>query len=300
MDPLEREMDRREFFLRTGIISAALNAGTKAGELELQIRVCRPNVRSRNGSLDLANDALTWHLEWRNRKLTSTGFDNKLSGHSFKFTSAEEIALSFSSSEHRIEIPGWKFVYGPDESPVPPEQEKGLSLGFQNSEATDQDWGATQNLLLRDLSGVKRYRGGITYDGYGWFRHWFELPTTARGTKLVFVLGGYDHQDWNEYWIYVNGQEIGHRVSKGRWRAPGQFMLAPEHPAYSSLHFGPGEKNLLAVRTRGFDKRFGGLSDEVLKHYVYEPVWADQFISVGPPYLEISDFEVQQIQQQGL
>jgi hypothetical protein len=290
-------MDRREFFLRTGIISAALNAGTRPENLAAAKGVPAKRA-SRNGSLDLANDALTWHFEWRNRKLTSTGFDNKLSGHSFKFTSAEEIALSFSSSEHRIEIPWWKFVYGPDESPVPPEQEKGLSLGFQNSVVTDQDWGATQNLLLRDLSGVKRYRGGITYDGYGWFRRWFEVPTTARGTKLVFVLGGYDHQDWNEYWIYVNGHEIGHRVSKGRWRAPGQFMLAPEHPAYSSLHFGSGEKNLLAVRTRGFDKRFGGLSDEVLKHYVYEPVWADQFISVGPPYLEISDFELQQIQQQ--
>ena len=80
---------------------------------------------------------------------------------------------------------------------------------------------------------------------------------------------------------------------------PANSPWAPDHPVYSSLRFGPGEKNLLAVRTRGFDKRFGGLSDEVLKHYVYEPVWADQVISVGPPYLEIADLEVQQIQQQG-
>ena len=146
---------------------------------------------------------------------------------------------------------------------------------------------------------MKESRGGISYDGYGWFRHWFEVPIAAQGTGLVFVLGGYDHQDWNEYWVYANGHEIGHRASHGRWRTPGQFTLGPDHPAYSSLRFGPGEKNLLAVRTRGFDKRFGGLSDEVLKHYVYEPVWADQVISVGPPYLEIADLEVQQIQQQG-
>jgi hypothetical protein len=51
------------------------------------------------------------------------------------------------------------------------------------------------------------------------------------------------------------------------------------------------------VRTRGYDKHFGGLSDEVLKHYVFEPVWADQFVSVGQPYLRVSDFEVQELRQ---
>ncbi|HXW13100.1 MAG TPA: hypothetical protein VEN79_01195, partial [Terriglobia bacterium] len=291
-------MDRREFFLRTGIISAAL--GTAATPEILRAGKDAPAKRApRNGSLDLTNDALTWHLEWRNGKLASSGFDNKLSNHSFKFTSAEEFVLTFSSAQPRIEIPGWKFAYGPDETPVPPEQEKGISLGFQKPETSDGDWGVTENLLLRGLSGVKESRGGISYDGYGWFRRWFELPVAAQGTGLVFVLGGYDHQDWNEYWVYANGHEIGHRVTKGRWRTPGQFTLAPDNAAYTSLRFGPGEKNLLAVRTRGFDKRFGGLSDEVLKHYVYEPVWADQVISVGAPYLEIADLEVQQIQPQG-
>ena len=290
-------MDRREFFLRTGIISAAMGARPDSGIVKAVVHL--PVLpATRNGSFDLTNDALTWRLEWRNRKLAATGFENKRSGNSFKFASAEEIALTFASTGDRIEIPWWKFVYGPDESPVEPEQEKGLGLGFQKPETPDSDWGTTQNLLLRDLSGVKRAQGGISYDGYGWFRRWFELPAGAKGSELVFVLGGYDHQDWNEYWIYMNGQEIGHRLSEGRWRKPAQFTLAPSHPAYAFVRFGPGEKNLLAVRTRGFDKRFGGLTDEVLKHYVYEPVWADQFISVGAPYLQVSDFELHQIQPQ--
>jgi hypothetical protein len=113
------------------------------------------------------------------------------------------------------------------------------------------------------------------------------------------VLGGYDYQDWLEYWIYVNATGVGSRAARGRWRLPGEFRLTPDHPAYASLRFGPGEKNLLAVRACGFDKHFGGLRDEVLRHYVYEPFWADQFISVGEPYLRVSDFEVQQVQQSG-
>jgi hypothetical protein len=144
---------------------------------------------------------------------------------------------------------------------------------------------------------LRRVQGGINYAGYGWFRHEFELPYNARGEEIVFVLGGYDHLDWNEYWVYVNSTEIGHRVSSGRWRTPGQFVLAPGSPAYSALGFGSEEKNLLAVRTRGYDKHFGGLSDEVLKHYVFEPVLADQFLSVGRPYLQISDLEVHELQQ---
>ena len=289
-------MDRREFFLRTGLISAALGAAATP-EIEA-LDTGLPSRRvARNGALALTNDALTWHLEWRDRKLASLGFDNKLSGHTFRFSSAQELLLSFSSSMPRIEIPWWKFIFGPDETSVSPSEEQGFKQGYHDPNFQDQAWGVTENLLLRGLSGVKRYRGGIRYDGYGWFRHWFELPTDAQGKQIIFVLGGYDHQDWNEYWVYANGKEIGHRVAKGRWRTPGQFTLAAENPAHASLRYGPGEKNLLAVRARGYDKRFGGLSDEVLEHYVYEPVWADQFISAGAPYLQVWDFEVQGLKQ---
>lgn len=53
----------------------------------------------------------------------------------------------------------------------------------------------------------------------------------------------------------------------------------------------------MAIRTRGFDKRQGGLSEEVLKHYVYEPFWVDQFVTFGAPYLEVSDFKVESVKQ---
>src|SRR5581483_7462349 len=285
-------------FLKTGLLSAALGArvGPGLGAVEKQ-NIARPVTP--NGKLDLTNPFLTWHLDWHDKKIASTGFENKISGQEFTFKRTKEVVLNFSSSLHRIEIPGWRFTFGPDETPVSPESERGIEQGYQRLEYSDQKWGVTENLLLRGLSGVERGHDAIRFEGYGWFRHRFELPSDAQTKGFVFVLGGYDCQDWNEYWIYVNGQEIGHRTAGGRWRTPGQFPLDPGSSVYSSLRFGSGEENLLAVRTRGYDKRFGGLSDEVLRHYVYEPVWADQFISVGPPSLQVDDFEVQRLSQDG-
>ncbi|HLI35071.1 MAG TPA: hypothetical protein VKW70_08500, partial [Terriglobia bacterium] len=179
------------------------------------------------------------------------------------------MALTFSVSKHRIDIPWWRFTFGPDKTPALPAQERGLRNGYNLPDYSDQAWGVTDNLLLRRLSGGDRPPDEIKYDGYGWFRYGFELPGDARGEEIVFVLGGYDYQDWAEYWVYVNGMEIGHRLSSGRWRTPGEFILASGSAHYSALRFGSGEKNLVVVRTRGYDKHFGGLSDEVLKHYVF-------------------------------
>jgi hypothetical protein len=291
-------MDRRRFLLETGRLSAAL-AVANAPLMPAVEKPVLSERAGRNGRVSLANDLIAWNLEWRDGKLASTSFDNKLSGRSFPLSQVQELTLTFSAAEQRVEIPWWKFAFSPDETAVPPEQEQGFKLGYHRSDFPDQPWEVTENLLLRKLTGPKRFQGDIRYDGYGWFRHWFELPTDGRGKEVGFVLGGYDQQDWYEYWIYVNGEEIGHRAAQGRWRTPGQFKLGPEHPAYSSLRFGAGEKNLLSIRTCWFDKRHGGLSDEVLKHYVFAPVWVDQLITVGAPYWQVSDFEVQALERIG-
>jgi hypothetical protein len=291
-------MDRREFFLKTALLSAVLGRSGEAEANAQESGIPFKPVPSQGG-LELTNPFLTWHLEWHDRRLTSSGFDNKLSGHNFRFSSARELRLAFSAAAPRLEIPWWKFVLGPDDGPVSPDQEHGLQLGYHLPDFEDRSWGVAENLLLRGLAGIERRPSGIRFDGYGWFRRNFELPSQAQGQEIVLVLGGYDHQDWNEYWVYVNGREIGHRLSRGRWRTPGEFRLGAASSAYAALRFGPGAPNLLAVRTRGFDKRFGGLSDEVLKHYVFEPVWVDQFISVGAPYLQVSDFMVEELREAG-
>ena len=236
-------MDRRQFFLKTGMISVALGA-VNGGEIMALDADTPFKHAARDGTLQLSNDAMAWRLEWHNRKVASASLDNKLSGHHLKFSTAEEFVLTLSASLHRIEIPWWKFTYGPDESAASVEVEQGFAQGFQKPEFQDQHWGNALNLLPRGHPGPQHHRDGITYGGYGWYRRWFELPAAAQAESLDFVLGGYDHQDWLEYWIYLNGVEIGHRNGKGRWRTPGEFRLAPDHAAYASLRYGSGDKNL--------------------------------------------------------
>lgn len=287
-------MDRRTFLQTAGSMSATLGAEISPQNADGENG--NSGQAGQQGKLILSNSDLMWQFEWSEGRLKSSLMENRLTGRKFPFSDAQEVVLTFASSKRRIEIPWWSFVFGPDKTPVSPALEQGLTRGYHLPSFSDQGWGATENLLLRSLRGGGSPPGKITYAGYGWFRHWFELPQDAGNEEIVFVLGGYDFQDWNEYWVYLNGTEIGHRLSSGRWRAPGEFLLSPSSPHYASLRFGPREKNLLAVRTRKYDKHFGGLTDEVLKHYIFEPVLVDQIISVGKPYLRISDFEIRSVE----
>ncbi len=289
-------MDRRDFIRRAGLVSAALTAATYPVD-GAGVRDGKFQPVQGQGSRILSNSKLTWELEWRDRRLRSSRLENRLSGNTFSLPTEHEIALTFSAAQSRVEITWWHFKFGSDLTSVPPTKERGLHLGFHQPNTTEQGWGVTENLLLRGLSGVKQSPDPISYDGYGWFRKHFELPKDAEGKEIVTVLGGYDYLDWNEYWVYLNGAEIGHRLSSGRWRSPGLFSVLPGGPHYASVRFGQGQKNLLAVRTRGYDRRFGGLSDEVLRHCVFEPVLVDQFVTVGKTYLHLTDFEVVRVKQ---
>ena len=67
-------------------------------------------------------------------------------------------------------------------------------------------------------------------------------------------LGGYNQEDWNQYWTYVNGTLMGHWGGSGRWRTPKQLSVLPGSEEYRALRFGAGKKNLLAIRTYELDK----------------------------------------------
>jgi hypothetical protein len=279
-----------------GVVPAALDCGISAGQ-EPSARKAGRSRADQNGAFTLSSRELVWNLEWRERRLASTHFENRLSGKRFDLRDVQEIGLTLLTSSHRVEIPWWKFAFGLDGAPTDPDREVGLKLGFHRPDFSDKDWGATENLLLRNLTGAGFSPDPIAYDGYGWFRREFRLPAETSGQPIVFALGGYDHHDWKEYWLFLNGVEIGHRESLGRWRSPGQFVVERGSPAYSAIRFGADESNLLAVRTRAYDRRFGGLSDEVLRHYVYQPVLVDQFITAGAPCRSITDFEVESVTQ---
>jgi len=230
----------------------------------------------------LENGQLAWRLEESVEGIRSVGFDSRLSGRRFALEIEAEFTLVFSSGQ-RLEIPWWNSRYT-DATPTEPDRETGLVQGFHRPGAAPGTWAPVANLC----GGRK----GRVYGGYAWFRHNFSLPESARGKEIVFVLGGYDQQDWNERWIYVNGQEAGHSQTTGRWRVPSQYVLRPADPSYASLHFGPESSNLLAVRACGYDFRSGGIADEVLNRQVFRPFLFDQFVSIGTPFRSLSAFEV--------
>ena len=119
-------MDRREF-LRAGFLSAATAASISAEPYDK--RLGRKSV-SGTKKLTISNDFLAWQLEWSKEGLRTCSFENKFSGRLFQFSAVEELGLTFSAARHRIEIPWWDFTYGPDNTPVSPESEKGYLLGY--------------------------------------------------------------------------------------------------------------------------------------------------------------------------
>ncbi len=269
-------MDRRQFL--RGSALAATGAGL------IQIGGASPHGRQ----FVIENDRLAWRLEATDDGIRSVAFQNRISGRRFDLQVKDEFALIFAKGQ-RLEIPWWSFQLT-DDGTVTPERERGLSLGFHRQGAQLNDWRHVQNLA----GGQK----GRTYGGYGWFRYEFALPAAAQGKELVFVLGGYDEQDWNEHWVYVNGQEIGHRTAAGRWRVPGRHVMHPTDATYARLRFGPESRNLLAVRTRGYDFHLEGISQQVLDQTVFRPFLFDQFVSISEPYQRVSSFDLREVRQQ--
>ncbi len=265
----------RRHFLRTGAL--AVTAASVPGV----------TGATKRRQFVLENKNLAWRLDGTHAGIRSIAFENRLAGRRYDLETENEFKLTFATGQ-RLEIPWWNFRLT-DAEDVSPDREEGLRLGFHKLAAPAGNWTPVHNLA----GGQK----GRVYQGYGWFRHEFALPEEARGRDLFFVLGGYDEQDWNEHWVYLNGGDMGHRTVSGRWRLPGRYAVRPGEPAYASLQFGAESRNLLAIRAHGYDYHVEGLSDEALEQYVFRPFLFDQFISIGEPYFS-PPFELRQAQQE--
>ena len=257
----------------------------------------------------LENDQVAWEFSLDDHKLSSIGFTNKLSGKRYPLRNVADLRLTFSAAKARIEIPWWRCAFGPDNDSTSPEREAGYSKGYHTPAYDDSPWDSCVNPCLPAVTEGgnlphNQGRPAIVYNGYGWFRTTFQLPASAQGEEVVLNLGGYDQTDWNECWAYTNGIEVGRRSSSGRWRNPAQFRIAPGSAAYASLRFGASVSNLLALRTRAYDRHFDNLSEDILVRYLFNLYYAptsafyDQFVTVGGPYLHVSDFEVASVRHE--
>jgi hypothetical protein len=279
-------MKRRDF-MKSGLMSLASVSALRPAALG---GVQTQGAYAEGGKIALRSKFLDWEFTMAGGAVMSTSLRNKLSGRTFPLTESRPARLTFSAAKARVEIPWWNVKVGPDQDNSFPDQESGYRGGYHSEEyREDAEWGKTLNLLLRD---VDRSPIPPIFKGYAWFRQQFELPMESLGEQLTFCLGGYTQEDWNEYWVYVNGMEIGHWKKSGRWREPEQLALRPDSPAYARLRFGGGKKNLLAIRTYQCDRRFEGLPDEILDRFIFEQRLSDQFIAVGQPYRHVGEFKL--------
>ena len=284
-------MKRRDF-IKSGFVSLASTSAFGASAFGSTGAKGEEKKYVEGQRLTLSNKYLDWELLMTGGGVKSVGLRNKLIGRHYELTDSQEFSFNLSSAKARVEIPWWYVEVGPDNDRSSPDQEQGYSRGFQLEDFRGaEEWNTTLNPLFRTGMGVSA--PPPVFNGYAWFRQSFELPKEGEGERIVFGLGGYDSEDWNEYWVYLNGTPIAHWRKSGRWRTPEEVTLEPASAGYRTLRFGPGRKNLLAIRTFQTDKRFGGLREEILDRYYFEGRLYDQFIAVGKPYLHRDDSHFQ-------
>jgi hypothetical protein len=278
-------MKRRDF-MKSGL--ASLVSTSALGSAAFAERGVEENYQE-GRKLTLGNPYLDWNLIMTGGTLRSVGLRNKLSSRDYDLTDSKEFQIALSAAKSRIEIPWWYVHIGQDHDTAAPDAEAGLREGYHLTDFKEEEqWATTLNLLLREGGAAVP----TVFNGYGWFRQWFELRREAEGQPLVLCLGGYTQEDWNQYWVFLNGKPVGEWKRSGRWRTPEELALQPGSPEYAAFRFGEGEKNLLAVRTYQVDRRFEGVREEILDRYIFEGRLADQFISVGQPYLHVTDFKL--------
>ncbi len=213
---------------------------------------------------------------------------NKITGHTFKFHESPPCALRLATEAERIDIPGWKLRPGSSDM-VAPEDERGYRAGFHKPDVDVTDW--IDARLLNEFP-IRGAYSTIVYPGYGWYRCTFDLFAHAKGKSVEFVLGGCDNQDWLDYRVYLNGTLIGHASPEDPWHPAPKYVLHPGSPEYDAIAF--GSSNVLAVQARGLDRSVQGTSMPNAEQYggQAKSLLADQYISIGPAYREVSDFQL--------
>ena len=133
--------------------------------------------------LTLGNHYLDWDLLMTGGSIRSVGLRNKLTGHDYALTDSKEFEITISQAKSRIEIPWWYIQRGRDNDDASPDHEAGLAAGYHHLDFPGEErWRTTLNLLMR---GSDRVEGPPVFNGYAWFRQWFELPPDASGSPIV-------------------------------------------------------------------------------------------------------------------
>ena len=233
----------------------------------------------------IGNSLIERALSQEGGRLRTVAVTNKITGHTWTLNTNAEARATFAASSSRIEIPLWRYSPGTSHA-VDPDEDAGFRQGFHRPDLIDTDW---QSIECFTSIGEK---SDPAQPGYGWFRTTFELPGDAQGQPIGIAVGGYDNEDWQYYRVFVNGEEAGTRELSGRWREPTPFVLDPDHPGYKALKF--GGQNVLAVQAGRMNKLTPEMDPAESVRYFFRSRLVDQFVTVGVPTKELSDFRLKE------
>ncbi len=136
------------------------------------------------------------------------------------------------SLNHKL-LNGWLFKTAFDSVEVPRFQETGFVNKWFSPSLTDSNWEPIRVPQLWEEHLKKNY------DGWGWYRTHFSLPSEAKGKAVYINLGMIDDIDWT----YINGSFLG---SKEGWQEIRRYAIRPGDSLYSTLNF--GGDNVIAIQ----------------------------------------------------
>ena len=185
---------------------------------------------------------------------------------------AVELGLLLDSTSWRYDVPHCRWMRsGPE----------GFELRYAEVDFDDSGWDVCPHLQPLYYP---------SYDGHAWFRHELLLPVTVRGEPITFVLGGMDEEDWGEYRVFLDGQELDRWQGVGPRRDAHQITISPGDQRYELLSF--GAKHVVAIETRGLRRPQESPALIHPDHLVFQNWLLDQFVCASSPYEVIDSFEV--------
>ncbi len=141
----------------------------------------------------------------------------------------------------------WRFAIDPNDV--------GVSEGWFRDSFDDGGWA-----ILRNDLGLKGWeaQGFPNYDGFGWYRQSFTVPSAVGHQKRFLYFGAVDEQAW----VYLNGEPAFEHTCTSTGLRPEQLWARP-FLFDAADHLKPSQTNSLAVRVH----------DQAMMGGVWQPVY---------------------------
>lgn len=167
---------------------------------------------------------------------------NRICGKTMEMAGGMEFRADFDSADARIPIDGWKVFTG-TAGCTDPDAEYGFQNGFHQVDCYDANWDGYQSPVMFEEFKFEP-------DRFKWARTHVFLPEAHRGRKLAIIVGGFGVMDFRYLRAFLNGVEIGTRITGKRWHEPGCFEIDLSSALYPFLRF--GQDNVLVLQLTGY------------------------------------------------